>query len=83
MEAICEDTLTTLKIFETRLVRVPYEHFYGATSEDAWRTKVYNIRKELSNRFGPNWTPIGPDYNENRVDDCVELKFQRVYEIPY
>jgi hypothetical protein len=77
-----EVTLTTCSIQETRLVRVPFEHFYGATSHDAWKVKVYNTRQEISKMFGKNWTPIGPDYDENRVDNCVEFKYTRNYELP-
>lgn len=76
--------MTTLKVFEDRLVRVPYSHFHNnqPITEEAREEKILAVRKELSDKFGPNWSPIGPAWKDDDINYCVELNYQRVYEVP-
>lgn len=74
--------MTTLKIFEERLVRVPYSHFWGAQDMEERKKLILAYGRHLSDMFGSNWNPIGPMFKENRIDECVELTYQRIYEIP-
>lgn len=73
--------MTTAKIFEHRLVRVPYSEFFGARTHYDWEQKVFAKRRELSEKFGPNWDDIGPTYEDNSIESCVELHYQRIYEV--
>lgn len=71
-----------LKIYETRLVRVPFSYFYAYDTMAGRSSAIEEYAQKLSGRFGPNWKRIGPSYKDDIINECVELKFQRIYEVP-